>query len=555
MGSYDSLVAEHSYDLGGLSPSVHRLTICVDNSMVHNIGILGHSYGPETQSRWNGIVGDIELVAAPAVAVSSVQIYPAQDGGSVRVHLRVRNATNTPKTAELAIKIHEGHGEKRAMLNVDPGEQVFQQVVKVTKPVRFWDEFQPALYRLTAKIDTDEGSHEVTEPLGFRHIIREGRIITVNNRRIFLRGTLDCALYPKTGHPPMTVAEWLEVLQTVKDYGFNHVRFHTWCPPEAAFEAADQLGVYLAPETPFWVDNWTVQTSSHPKLLGSDDDVAGYVRNEVSRISEAYGNHPSFAFFSIGNEFGMDSDWDLVNRLVTEAKWFDPRRLYNATSARKTVSGDDYWVTHAIGRARVRGVGPPHTAWDYSEALGEASLPVVSHETGQRPVFPDFGALRAKFTGPLKPYNLARLERVLEAHGQAERAGDFQRASARFQYVQYKAEHEALLRSVGSAGYQLLMLTDFTGQSEAFVGILDPFRDEKGFISREEVRQWNSQTVLLARFPSYVWRAGARFSAKVEMAHFGPVDLDGVEAGWWLETASGNVVAAGRLAPAAVPAG
>ncbi|MCP5117698.1 MAG: beta-galactosidase, partial [bacterium] len=233
----------------------------------------------------------------------------------------------------------------------------------------------------------------------------------------------------------------------------------------------------------------------------------------------------------------------------------DPRRLYNATSARKTVSGDDYWVTHAIGRARVRGVGPPHTDWDYSEALGEASLPVVSHETGQRPVFPDFGALRAKFTGPLKPYNLSRLERVLDANGQAERAGDFRRASARFQYVQYKAEHEALLRSAGSAGYQLLMLTDFTGQSEAFVGILDPFRHEKGFISREEVRQWNSPTVLLARFPSYVWRAGARFSAKVEMAHFGPADLDGVEAEWRLETTSGNVVAAGRLTPAAVSAG
>ena len=83
VGSYDSLVAEHRYDLGGLESGTHRLTICVDNGLIHNIGILGHSYGPETQSRWNGIVGEIELLAQQEVSLGRPRIYPAPNGDSV----------------------------------------------------------------------------------------------------------------------------------------------------------------------------------------------------------------------------------------------------------------------------------------------------------------------------------------------------------------------------------------------------------------------------------------------------------------------------------------
>ena len=177
------------------------------------------------------------------------------------------------------------------------------------------------------------------------------------------------------------------------------------------------------------MDNWTVKTASYPKLLGYDSEVVDFVRNEISRISTAYGNHPSFALFAIGNEFGMDSDWGLVNELLTEIKDRDPRRLYTATGARKIVAADDYWVTHSTaqartratgqttGQARVRGLGPPHTLWDFSEALDGIELPIVAHETGQRVVFPDLAALIPKFTGPLHPYNLVRLQEGLKRSG------------------------------------------------------------------------------------------------------------------------------------------
>ena len=162
----------------------------------------------------------------------------------------------------------------------------------------------------------------------------------MNGRPIFLRGTLDCAVYPKTGHPPMTVPEWERVLGVVKEYGFNHVRFHTWCPPEAAFEAADRLGIYLQPKRP---RGWTTgerAPSPSPPAIGRDPQVTDFLRAELRRMSEAYGNHPSFLLCAIGNEFGMQStDWERVNAMVEEIKTLDPRRLYTGCGARKHLAG------------------------------------------------------------------------------------------------------------------------------------------------------------------------------------------------------------------------
>jgi hypothetical protein len=559
IGTEDSLVAEHRFDLGGVAPGRHRLTICVDNSLQHNIGIIGHSYGPETQGRWNGLVGDLRLIATDPVFVRQVQAFPAADRRSVLVKVQLENSESTAARADLRVAISNEKGRelgyRLARINLQPGEGAAEQTVTLAQPAEAWDEFQTTRYRVTARVQAGLGSHTVEQNFGFRQVERDGRQIRVNGRRIFLRGTLDCCVYPNTGHPPLKVEEWLKVMGVIKEYGFNHVRFHSWCPPEAAFEAADRLGLYVLPETPFWVDNWTVKTGSLPKLFGQDPDAVDYVVREIRRISEAYGNHPSFAFFCIGNEFGMDSDWRLLNQVLAEAKARDNRRLYSASTARKRTAADDYWLTHSTGRQGTRGVGPARTDWDFRAAAQESELPVIAHETGQRPVFPDYGRLLPKFTGPLRPYNLERLRRLLDVDGLAGQVPEFTRASARFQMVQYKAEHEGMLRTPDYAGYQLLMLNDFTGQSEALVGILDPFWQSKGVVTAQEVRRWNAPTVILARFKGYTWAADQTFKATLEVAHYGATDQTSAVGGWSLSTAGHQVIAQGTLGPLALRTG
>ncbi len=557
----DSLVAVHRHELGALAPGRHRLTIRVDNRMIYNLSTVTHAYGPETQTRWNGLIGNLTLTAVPTTSIRSLAAYPAGDRRSVRIVMVTTNAGATTASVGVQYRLLPESGDStlsEAQLNFScpPGITTNETTLAFTTPAQSWDEFHTARYRLHAALTNSDGKRDEADiKFGFRQVERVGKEIHVNGRRIFLRGTLDCAVYPRTGHPPMTVAEWERVLGIVKDYGFNHVRFHTWCPPEAAFEAADRLGLYLQPEAPAWVDDWGTSTITKPKGIGRDPQVTEFLRTELRRMSEAYGNHPSFLLCAIGNEFGeQSSDWDRVNAMVDEIKSFDPRRLYTGCGARRHVPADDYWFTHSTG-VSTRGIGPANTDWDFTKAVEKSPVPVIAHETGQRPVFPDYETLLPKFTGPLLPLNLERYRRALVTNGLAGQLHDFVRASARFQLTQYKAEHEAMLRTPDYAGYQLLMLNDFTGQSEALVGILDPFHESKRVVTAAEVREWNAPTVILARFAKFVWTSAETFTAKVQVAHFGPTNLSAGLVRWALLTPDGKRMGGGEIESSGIAAG
>lgn len=560
-GACDSLVAEHRHDLGPLTPGRHRLTLRVDNRLIHNLSTVTHAYGPETQSRWNGVVGTLTLEAAPPVAFRSVTVYPAADRRSARVVWALNNTSGEARQVPVNLRLSREReapaiATASCVATYPPGLGTGEVTLDLAEPIEAWDEFHPARYRVQAHLEGPNGlCDETTVSFGFRQVERVGKELRLNGRPLFLRGTLDCAVYPRTGHPPMTVPEWERILGVVKEYGFNHVRFHTWCPPDAAFEAADRLGVYLQPETAAWVDDWGLETVTRPPAIGRDPAITAFLRAELRRMSEAYGHHPSFLLCAIGNEFGMrGTDWEQVNALVEEIKAFDPRRLYAGCGARKNLPADEFWFTHHTSTG-TRGVGPAHTDWDFAAALDASPVPLVAHETGQRPVFPDYDRLLPKFTGPLLPLNFERHRRALVANGLDAQVPDFVRASARFQLTQYKAEHEAMLRTRGYAGYQLLMLNDFTGQSEALVGILDPFWEPKGVVSAAEVRAWNAPTVLLARFARYVWRANETLRVRFEIAHFGDQDLPAGPVQWSLGPREGDVLVRGDLAAGRVATG
>jgi len=91
VGTHDSLAIPHIYDLGRLVAGHHTLTICVDNSMIHNTGTIGHSYGPETQSRWNGIVGDISIITHDPIWINDIQVYPHVEERQVNLKINIRN--------------------------------------------------------------------------------------------------------------------------------------------------------------------------------------------------------------------------------------------------------------------------------------------------------------------------------------------------------------------------------------------------------------------------------------------------------------------------------
>ena len=525
IGHCDSLATPHAYFLT-LSKGPHTLSVTVDNSLIHPIGEKAHSYGDSMQTRWNGILGKMELrtynpltavrIDAPFGEIVTLT-WPEKVRGLDTAALRI-----AVKEAPIEIVSREAH---RVVARI-PGAQP-------------WSPESPTLYTLTL----DQATHHYEQRIGFRTFTREGNRLFVNGHPLFIRGNLENCHFPLTGYPVMDKAGWLKILKAQQDQGANQIRFHTWCPPKAAFEAADELGMLLSPEAGIWIDGWMTAQFPYLKGLGyGPQSVDHFVKMELRRILDAYGNAPSFFSLSIGNELGS-SNFSLLNQWMAACKAYDGRHLYAASTARQLTQNDDFIVTHAypgVGMIRERLL--PGTNWDYESLYRRTALPTIAHEIGQWPVYPNFDQEIPKYTGILRPWNLEILKQQSEAAGVMRFVPAFNRSSLKTNRLMYKAEIESLLRTPSCAGISLLGIQDYSGQGEALIGWLDSFYDVKpGLEAMVPSAVFFAPTVPLARFEKDTWQIGETLRVRLLVHHYGERAFEGVLP-WSFAGKTGEVV-------------
>ncbi len=532
-----------------LTPGLHTLTLCVDNRLKYPMDQWNHGTTEYTQTNWNGVVGRMELIAKPSSYIGKMKIYPDIEAKKVNVRLALHVTGNNPTKGELTLRIREKDGKEVCQtvipLSLSGKENKIEQELALGKDIKLWNEFSPALYELIATLTTEAGEDTYTSVFGMRHVEQGRHHIRVNGRDIHLRGVLDCCVFPLTGYPATDVKEWKRIMGTVKDHGMNHVRFHSWCPPEAAFDAADELGLYLQVELPMWI-----------KDVGQYPARRDFFEREMYAILDEYGNHPSFILYCNGNE--NEGDFAVLEDLVKKGQAYDSRHLYSASTARTHVAADQYYTSHvaaSVGDTNRRWItvyeGKPSTDWDRSEESA-IDVPVIAHETGQRCMYPDFEEMK-KYTGVLEPRNFKVYQDRLAKNGMLHQAGDFFRATGAHTVLQYKEVNEALLRTSTSGGFQLLGLSDFPGQGSAFVGILDAFWESKGLVTPEKYRESCAPIVLLARLPKRTYTNAETFTVKMEIYHFGPEAIRKGQLTWQLEDESGDIAASGKLSHKEIP--
>lgn len=388
---------------------------------------------------------------------------------------------------------------------------------------------------------------------GLRGISTQGTQFLINGRKTFIRGTLECCIFPKTGHPPTDVESWKRVIRIAKDHGLNLIRFHSYCPPDAAFEAGDELGFYFQVET-----CWANQSTT----IGDGKPVDEWVYRETDRILKYYGNHPSFVLMPYGNEpGGKDAERgnDYFAKYVTHYKALDARRLWTSASGWPQIPENQFHVT-PDPRIQAWGAGlksrinakPPETMTDYRDYIQKRDVPVISHEIGQWCVYPNFAEI-PKYTGYLKPKNFDIFRDTLAANHLSDEAHQFLLASGKLQALCYKEDIESALRTPGMGGFELLDLHDFPGQGTALIGVLDPFWDDKGYITAEEFRRFCDSTVPLARMNRRVFTTDESFHADIEIANFGPAPLADAHTSWLLVDDRWKIFAHGELPAKTVP--
>jgi len=566
IGSQDSLGTPHAYELGAdVAPGKHRLTLCVDNRMVVDVGVNSHSVSDHTQGNWNGIVGRIQLRATDPVWIDDVRLYPNVEDRTVKVQVSLGNITG--KGGNGVLQIHATDDEQNhsigKVLSVPvswkpPGAQA-ECTFDMGRDCQLWDEFRPTLYLMHVTFLADQSGpapyqDTTSVQFGMRQVGTRGTQITLNGKPVFLRGTLECCIFPITGCPPVGTEPWRRIIRICKAHGLNHIRFHSWCPPEAAFDAADELGFYYYVEC----SSWANQGSS----IGDGRPVDKWLYEEADRMVRRYGNHPSFIAMSYGNEPAGRNQNRWLGDFIEHLRSIDGRRLYTSGAGWPMIPENDF---HVVPGPRIQqwgqGVGsrvnarPPETMTDYSEFVKEHNdAPVVSHEIGQWCVYPNFDEM-SKYTGLLKPKNFEIFREQLDRNGMLGQGHDFLMASGKLQALLYKEEIESALRTPGFGGFELLDLHDFPGQGTALVGVLDPFWDSKGYITPAEFHRFCGPVVPLARLERRIFESGDTLIARIDLAHFGPADLQDTAVAWTLRDSTGEVIDDGAFASQTIQAG
>lgn len=530
-GEQESLISPHYFDLTEyLSPGKHRIAIRVDNRKKYDItaGDMAHAYTNETQIMWNGILGEISLRAKDAVFMKDIQIYPDIQTREIHVKGKLQN-TGNKASGTLTVHVKEKNTGKSVteieqQMDLSAGETMLDFVCPMGEDVRLWSEFTPIMYELEIKMKTKESLAQEKIEFGMRQISRNGADLLVNGKKVFLRGTLECCIFPLTGYPPTTKEGWLKVFRSAKEWGLNHLRFHSWCPPKAAFEVADSLGFYLQVELPLW-----------SLTVGENPEMNQFLYNEAKRILSEYGNHPSFCFLSLGNE--LQPDFEFLGGLLDSVKALDSRHLYTTTSFTFEKGHgdwpephDDFFITQWTKKGWVRGQGVfdvemPNFNKDYSASVDSMPVPVITHEIGQYAVYPDLKEIE-KYTGVLEPLNFKGVKQELENKNLLEKADDYLSASGHLAAILYKEEIERAMKTPGISGFQLLDLHDFPGQGTALVGLLNAFWESKGVANAEEFRQFSAPVVPLARFSKAVYKNNEQFTADIEIANYSSEEIN-----------------------------
>ncbi len=555
VGVQNSLSTPHEYDLTDyLVPgNKHRLSIRVDNRMIILVGPNSHSVTDHTQTNWNGIAGDLEIKTEPLIFIEDVQVYPDLENKQVKVKIQLGNESGAPQEGKIILQVQEREStqgetfQKITKTSEIADLQTLEVIYPMGKEPQLWSEFNPKLYDLKVQLDVagQENSGQRLIRFGMREFTTDGTRFSVNGRPIFLRGTLECAIFPETGYPAMDLAEWVRIFKTIKAYGLNHMRFHSWCPPEAAFIAADKAGIYLQVEA----GSWANQGSE----LGAGMPVDEWIYQETERIAKAYGNHPSFCMMAYGNEPAGDNQEAYLTDYIHFWKDKDSRRVYTGGSGWPVIEANEFHVTPTPriqrwgeGLQSIVNKEPPHTTFDFSDFVSRYEVPVIGHEIGQWCVYPNFEEME-KYTGVLKPKNFEIFNDMLKDHHILDQAHQFHMASGKLQALLYKADIEAALRTPGFAGFQLLDLHDFPGQGTALVGVLDPFWNSKEYITPSKYREFSGQTVPLAEMDKRLYRNSESFQASIEIAHFGQSKIKDATVQWKIKGKNRDIIEEGAF--------
>lgn len=238
------------------------------------------------------------------------------------------------RDANLVLKCIDPNGKTvileglSAKVSLEPWER--QKVTlraKVTHPEQ-WSAEIPKLYKLKAEFSAPSRKPAVVEQrFGFREIEIKGRTFTINGKPIKMWGANRLDSHPLMGRAitPDVARQDVELMK-----GANLNAMRTTCYPQhpAAFDAADELGLYVEAEGPFcFVSVGYGPEIGRGKNFSEDLRLAPLTVSETAAMLERDRNHPSVVIWSVCNESVFGRIFQMAHKFARES---DPTRPTSA---------------------------------------------------------------------------------------------------------------------------------------------------------------------------------------------------------------------------------
>ena len=532
-----SISTPYVFEVTGMVTGEDQFTFLSDNSYPgwpRDAIVYSSAASDETQTNWNGLLGYVRIRVEEPDFISAVRVWYPDEENDVRVQVELSLSGDWEGEVRLSSPALAGDAVVQERLKAGRRELWYFNL-SLGKNVKYWDIEEGNLYPLTVALD---GMEPKTVTFGVRDFRAQDGCLTLNGRRFFLRGEANCAVFPETGYIPMDAETWKDIIRRYQAYGVNCLRFHSHCPPEAAFTAADELGMLMQPELSHW----------NPNDAFSSDEARRYYETELLQILKTLANHPSFVMLTFGNELHADAAGHaFMDHLLERAKAFDSTRLYaNGSNPHYGSLGPDpasgfYTSSDDRGRqlrltsADFKGMlnqEAPNARRNYDKAMSilreDSDLPVFSFEVGQYEVLPDFDEIHA-FQGIVRPDNFRHIHAKVIEKGLEKDWKRMVEATGESALLCYRAEVEAALLTREFSGISLLGLQDFPGQGTALVGMMNSHLQPKpyDFARPERFRAFFRDALPLALLPRFTYTAGETLEAEIVMANYGKTGFAG----------------------------
>lgn len=491
----DSYCGSYRYDISDLVTPAGEATVVarVRNDVPSRKGVFNwmHRFGGLYRGVELEATGDPFLETAHTVVDAThagvfwhVRVRALRQGGEGRLHFAAESGGRTA-------------GRTSARLRIAPGQVVEVSAFMPLEPFQFWSPEFPHLYHGRASLELEGAVRDAhSHRFGLKTWEARGSDFYLNGARYHLRGYGDDFVYPLTLVSPASRSEHARRFQIARQYGFNYVRLHTHCELPEYFEAADEVGMMIQPELPYY--------GARPSAGAREYFMP---EADLRELIEHYRDHVSLAVYCAGNEGWMGSPTD--EHLFRLGRELDPTRLFlHQDGGRNTPDNSDFDTLFE---------------WDarLDSATFEPARPVVLHEYLNLALAED-ARLAPRYVGALLPaVTRQAFEDDLAAQGLdpdwGYRCLD---AGYRLQSFWQKQGMEKARRDPRLDGQIFWTITD-VGAPFSCQGLLNQFWEPK-HSAPEFFRAFNAPTVLLARLDRDppIYAGGERMEIAWILSHF-----------------------------------